>query len=85
MKARYPDALLCSTVTGQGLDTLAECVEAFVDAESKIFSLVVPHDRYADIARIRANCSIVKEEYDNDGVHLTVKAPKSQWPFLEKL
>jgi len=85
LKTRYPDAVFASTVTEQGLDELAERVEAFVDAESKIFSLVIPHDRYACITQIRANCSIIGEQYDNDGVHLTVKAPKSQWSFLQTL
>ena len=85
LKARYPDALFCSTVTGQGLDALAERIETFVDAESKIFSIVIPHDRYGLVTKIRANCSIISEQYDNDGVHLSIKAPKSQWTFLETL
>ena len=85
LKTRYPDAVFASTVTGVGLDELAERVEAFVDAESKVFSLVIPHDRYACVTQIRANCSIISEEYDNDGVHLSVKAPKSQWSFLQTL
>ena len=85
LKTRYPDAVFASTVTGVGLDELAERVEAFVDAESKVFSLVIPHDRYSCVTQIRANCSIISEEYDNDGVHLSVKAPKSQWSFLQNL
>ena len=85
LKTRYPDAVFASTVTGLGLDEIAERVEMFVDAESKIFSLVIPHDRYGCITQIRANCSIISEEYDNDGVHLSVKAPKSQWSYLQSL
>ncbi|MBR4371018.1 MAG: GTPase HflX [Victivallales bacterium] len=85
LKTRYPDAVFASTINGMGLDELAERVEAFVDAESKVFSLVIPHDRYGCITQIRANCSIISEEYDNDGVHLSVKAPKSQWSFLQTL
>ena len=85
LKARYPDAVYASTVTGMGLDEIAERVETFVDAESKVFSLVIPHDRYACITQIRANCSIISEQYDNDGVHLSVKAPKSQWSYLQSL
>ena len=79
----YPDAILCSALTGEGLDVLArkleeQCVQNHITAK-----LLIPHSQHAALAKIRDAATILSENYEEDGAHLVVKIPKAAWPLAE--
>ena len=79
----FPDAIFGSAKTGEGIPELAAQLEAFCDANSLKRHLLIPHDRHDVIAKIRKTCTIDSEEYDDDGVHLLVRAPKAALNIIE--
>lgn len=78
-----PDAIPVSVKTGAGLEELAQRLAELLDGTSSEHTLLIPHDRYDILAKVRNACSILSEEYQNNGVLLTVKAPKSALQLLE--
>ena len=83
MKLLFPDALLVSAATGEGLDTLAEKLAELASFTCQKHTLLIPHNRYDVLTRIRNACSIISETYLDAGVRLEVKAPESALPMLE--
>lgn len=81
LERRFPDALMCSARTGEGLDALARRLEAACDAASVHAELLVPHTRHDSLARIREASSILSERYEEEGVYLNVKIPRAAWPL----
>lgn len=80
---RFPDAILTSARTGEGLDTLAEvleqaCIESCTEA-----TLIIPHSRHDALARIRETAAILSEDYDEEGAHLFVRIPPAAWPLAK--
>jgi GTP-binding protein HflX len=78
----FPEAIAVSAKTGEGLPELAVRLEALADAGTSRRQLVIPHDRQDVIARIRKTCAIDREEYDDQGVHLAVRAPLAAMDFI---
>ncbi|MBP5637845.1 MAG: GTPase HflX [Victivallales bacterium] len=79
---RFPDALLVSASTGEGLEELEKRLAELASFSTDDYSLLIPHNRYDILARIREGCFIISENYLDIGVRLEVKAPKSMRPLL---
>ena len=83
LKLLFPEALLVSATTGEGLDTLAEKLAELASFTCHEHTLLIPHNRYDVLTRVRNACSIISETYLDAGVRLEVKAPDSALPLLE--
>ncbi len=83
LRGRYPDSVFVSARRGDGLDDLARLMAGMLDAESREYSLFIPHSRHDIVSKVRLGCSIIDERHEADGVYLVVMAPRSQWSFVE--
>ena len=76
-RARHPDALFLSALTGEGIDRLlARCGELTQTAEFDAV-LRIPHDRYDLVARLHASGGIIEERTEDEAVHLRARVPHS--------
>jgi GTP-binding protein HflX len=72
--ARYPHAVLCSALTGEGVDTLRERVSAEAARQGLTLTLLVPYDRGDIVALAHAQTHVVSEEHTPEGTRLMVQA-----------
>ena len=83
LQRTYPEAILCSARTGEGLDELARRLEEECVRSQQTAMLLLPHSRHDTLARLREACSILEESYDEQGIHLTLKVPRAAWALAE--
>ena len=81
---RFPDAILCSAKTGEGLDELLDVLELCCMRNAKEADILVPHDRLGAIAQIREVAAILSETYKEDGAHLHIRIPVAAWPLVSE-
>ena len=72
--SRYPHAVVCSALTGEGLDTLLERVTAEAARQAITLTLLVPYDRGDIVALAHEHAHIVSEEHTPSGTRLVVRA-----------
>ena len=72
--ARYPHAVLCSALTGEGIDTLRERVAAEAARQAITLTVLVPYDRGDIVALAHEHAQIVTEEHTGEGTRLVVRA-----------
>ena len=75
LRARYPEAVLCSAATGAGMDEVAERIEQELAKVRVEASFDVPFDRGDVVSRIHEEGDVLKEEYAEDGTHLVARVP----------
>ncbi len=79
---KYPEALPISVKTGEGLPKLLDRLTQLLKDIMPSRRYLVPPEAFAALSEIRKYCFIEKEEYLEDGAHLTVRVPLShlqQW------
>ncbi|NMA42306.1 MAG: GTPase HflX [Oligosphaeraceae bacterium] len=81
---KFPDAIMVSAKTGEGLPELLEKLVEQSTAVMREMRLLVPHDRYDIMKTIRNRCSIDQEKYNELGVELILRAPESCQEMLEE-
>jgi GTP-binding protein HflX len=72
--SRYPHAVVCSALTGEGLDTLRERMAAEAARQAVTLTLLVPYDRGDIVALAHDHTHIVSEEHTEEGTRLMVRA-----------
>jgi GTP-binding protein HflX len=72
--SRYPHAVVCSALTGEGLDTLRERVAAEAARAALTLTLLIPYGRGDLVALAHEQTQIVSEEHTADGTRLVVRA-----------
>ena len=69
----HPQGLLVSAHTGEGIQTLLEKLGACLDASRPIVTLHLPPDRWDVRARLHKEATVLDEQYDDEGLTLTVR------------
>jgi GTP-binding protein HflX len=83
MRVRHPEALFISVHTGEGLDRLlARCAELAVDDQLSV-ELLIPHNRYDVISRLRAAGQVRTQESIDDGVRISGRFPPKHKALFE--
>ncbi|HLP09036.1 MAG TPA: GTPase HflX [Opitutaceae bacterium] len=76
-RARHPDAVFLSALTGAGVDRLlARCSELTSTAEFPAV-LRIPHDRYDVVAKLHATGGVVEERAEDDAYYIQGRVPFS--------
>ncbi|MDA3941399.1 MAG: GTPase HflX [Spirochaetia bacterium] len=70
-----PDALYISTKTEEGLDSVFEKVEEFLNKDKKTISLLIPTDRYDLISMIHREGTVLEEDYQDSGSSIKARVP----------
>jgi GTP-binding protein HflX len=81
--ARYPHAVLCSALTGEGLDDLKRCVATEAARQAVTLTLLVPYERGEIVALAHEQAQIVSEEHTGEGTRMVVRAPRQMAGRLE--
>jgi GTP-binding protein HflX len=73
----YPDAVLVSALTGEGLDQLKERIAGFFSDRYVDVRLLLPHDRGAALSALyESGAPITAREDAADGVRVTARLPQ---------
>lgn len=73
--ARYPESVLVSAASGEGLDALIDRITIAAGATETTMTLVVPYDRGELVAMAHTKCAMLSESFETDGTHLTLRCP----------
>ncbi len=79
--ADHPGAILVSTQTGEGLQTLLEKLESCAAAKDHPMTLLLPHQQYGLLAKLHAGATILSSRSENEGVWVEAIIP----PRLQEL
>ena len=76
---RYPDGISVSARTGEGLVELLSRMGAALDQARQMVTLKLPQDRWDLRSRLHKESTVLAEEYEEDGLILTVRlSPEEQ-------
>ena len=75
LKSRYPHAVFVSSVTGMGVDDLLKAIERSAAASEELLSVCIPYSRGDLVALAHSSCTLMFEEYGQDGTHMTIRVP----------
>ena len=78
---RMPGAVRISAADGTNLDELLECIEQQLDAGTEEVTLLVPFSNYGLINRLHSMGSVLKQDYAEDGVRITLRMDKQNVNF----
>ncbi|QTG76415.1 GTPase HflX [Trueperella pecoris] len=73
MRSRYPDAILISAVTGEGIDELRHHIEEALPRPEYSIDLVIPYDRGDIVSRIHDEGEILHESHEAEGTHVIAR------------
>ena len=73
----YPDAVMVSALTGEGLDTLVAAVGEALNKNLILLSLAIPYDRGDLVAAAHQIGEVVEEKHDESGTVIDVRVPES--------
>lgn len=71
---RYPHAVVCSALTGEGLDVLRDRVAAEAARQAVTLTILVPYERGDVVAMAHEQAQVVTEEHTPEGTRLVVRA-----------
>ena len=77
LRARFPQALLVSAHTGEGIQDLLNRLSTMASAHDVVMEVVVPYDQGAVVSLAHGQCYIMQEQHDERGTHLVVRVPRS--------
>ncbi len=76
VRARFPDALFVSTVTGEGLDELLHRVGDMMAADLVNIEVELPHTRHDLAASLHRIGQVISEEFSGESIHVYARLPK---------
>lgn len=78
---RMPGAVRISAADGTNLDELLECIEQQLDAGTEEVTLLVEFSNYGLINRLHSMGSVLKQDYAEEGVRITLRMDKQNVNF----
>jgi GTP-binding protein HflX len=80
---RYPQAVVCSALTGEGLDDLKQRVATEASRQAVTLTLFVPYAHGEIVALAHEQAQVVSEEHTSEGTRMVVRAPHQMAGRLE--
>jgi GTPase len=77
LRAEYPDGVLISAREPAGVLAVREAIVVFFDGEVVDDELFVPYAQHGRVATVYARAQVVAERHDEQGTHLSVRAPRA--------
>ncbi|MBR3181715.1 MAG: GTPase HflX [Eggerthellaceae bacterium] len=71
----YPDAVLVSAITGEGIDELIDRIAKVAASKDALIDVVIPYDRGDLVSMAHRRCHIISETHEEGGTHLMLYAP----------
>ena len=82
VKGRFPDAVLCSAATGEGIDDLLERLSQELSRLKVEITAEIPFDKGALVARLHDEGEVIDEAYSESGTRVVARVPAE---FLDDL
>ena len=76
------DSVFVSARTGEGLDTLLQCVEQHVLAANPLFEVLIPYSEGKLVDRAHEACLVMEEAYTEKGTRMLVRVPEKLAPYF---
>lgn len=77
LKHRNPDALFVSAIQKTGIEELIDYISKAATSKDVSMKLLVPFDRGDIVSLAHRRCSIVNEEFCENGTNLTLRVPEA--------
>ena len=77
LKSRFPGAVFVSSITGEGIDDLLKAISRSASAMERTMQVVIPFSHGDLVSTAHSKCTLISEEYKEDGTHLTICVPPS--------
>lgn len=74
LSIRYPHAIFTSTRDGSGIDELIARIAMVASAQDTLMEVLVPYQRGDLVSLAHQRCTILNEEYTDEGTKLTLRA-----------
>ena len=84
LRRRFPDAVLFSALTGEGVDVALQRIAERIPRPDVEVDLLVPYDRGDVVAALHAAGAVVEESYDESGTRLRARLREDQLGRLER-
>jgi GTP-binding protein HflX len=78
----FPNAIAISTLNPKDIQQLRESMISFFEEDMVDAELFIPYQTQGAVGEIRNNIRVLHEDYDDNGIHLKVRAPQK---YLNKL
>ena len=83
LRARFPDAILCSAATGAGIDAVLAGIDRELARIKVEVTVDIPFDRGELVARIHEDGDVIEETYSSEGTRLVARVSRDLMPELE--
>lgn len=84
LAGRYPEAILVSARTREGMEALTSAMSLSLGASETTLNVVIPYGKGEETARAHRMGAVLSESFEEDGVHLTVRCPDGLAARLER-
>ena len=84
LQFRYPQALLVSAATGEGIDELVETLGQAARAQDVTFQVLLPYSQGLLAKECHEKVHVIAEEYLPEGMSMTVVVPPTIQSHLER-
>lgn len=74
LRAGLPDVVVCSALTGQGIEDLREAIAAALPRPAEVIDLVVPFAHLDLVSRLHSEGDVISQDYLPEGVHVRGRA-----------
>jgi GTP-binding protein HflX len=84
LRMGWPRAVCISAKTGEGLGDLLHAFAEYAARDAQVMTVLLPYDAGALANRMHETCQIIHEQYEQEGLLATIKAPSRIAPLLER-
>lgn len=75
LASRYPDAILVSAQTGEGIDSLVQAIGYSASSKDVLMDVLIPYTRGDLVSLAHERCRLLLEEYAENGTRLNMLCP----------
>lgn len=84
LRERFRPSATVSALTGEGMPELLELIRAEVEQNFCELTVLLPYDHGNWVERLHKTASVLREEYENEGIYLEVKVEPAVAGQLER-
>ena len=76
MRAEHPGAAFVSALDGRGIDALLHAVASMASQGDETVTALIHYEKGMLVRMVHESCQVIHEDYRQDGLLVTVRAPK---------
>ncbi len=81
----YPESVPVSATTGSGIEHLKEVITGHIHKVMAGTRIRVPYEKWPDFLPMRGRVRVLREEYEEDGIRLTLQGRRHDLEAIERL